>query len=122
MKETVFNYLVRNKAAFVYIAETNKQSSQTQLMYTLSNPWQIYILFHPSVFSPKRHMCPNYEIQHFNFSWCVLNITPFPWPKLARIWESKLDKRSENSEIEIFIRTAISAKEDNHKGNVSFDP
>lgn len=67
-------------------------------------------------------MCPNYELQHFILSLSVSNATVFPWPKLVRIKESKFDKRSDYSEIEIFIRTAISAKEDNHKGNVSFDP
>lgn len=123
MKEAVFNYLVTNKAIFVYLGETNKHSSQIQLMYTLSiQDKQIHSLTHRFFFPPKRHTCPNYEIQHFTFSGSVSNTILFSWPKLARIGESKLDKRSDYSEIEILIRTAISAKEDNHKGNVSFDP
>lgn len=47
MKEAVFNYLVTNKAIFVYLGETNKHSSQIQLMYTLSiQDKQIHSLTH----------------------------------------------------------------------------
>lgn len=61
-------------------------------------------------------------LQHFNFSESVLNTSLSPWPKLVRIRESKLDKRSHYTAIETLRRTATSAKDDNHKGNVSFDP
>lgn len=121
-KKIVFSYLVTNKAVFAYLREKNKLAKP--FSYTHYESKVNKSVFHPpwGVFSPKINVCPKYMLQHFSFSQSVLNTTLFPQPKLVRIKESKLGKRSDYTEIEIFIRTTISAKEDNHKGNVSFDP